>query len=242
MDNLIYPLDWDSKNFGIKSGKYIITPEVTNEEILETLKYNSYSFLTINNINNRSEVNYLLGKSTNAFLVDTINSFQKKIPKFIEKNDNSDIRVIDKSDMKIINDIKKLSEKLFFHSRFFNDPNIDNSVAMKVYSQWIENAFDFEEKVLIASLNKKDEVLGFLLYSIFDNQITIELIGVDSQLHSNGCGSTLFKFVETYCVEQNIEYLFVGTQQNNIRAINFYNHMGCKLTQITSIYHLWDVR
>lgn len=239
MENSLCPLEWDSKHFGIKSGKYIITPEVTNENVLETLKMNNYSFLTINNINNRAEVNYLLGKNTSAFLVDTIISFQKNIQNAVKSNDNSSIRIINKSDRQIINAIKILSERIFVHSRFFNDPNIDNSLARQVYSQWIENALDSEEKFLIAIANKNEEVSGFLLYSIFDNQVTIELIGVDTHIHSKGCGRKLFEFVETNCVEQNIEHLFVGTQQNNINAINFYNHMECKMKQITSIYHLW---
>lgn len=242
MEKSLYALEWDSKHFGIKSGKYIITPEVMNENILETLKMNNYSFLTINNINNRAEVNYFLGRNTDAFLVDTIISFQKNIQNVVKHNDNSGIRIVNKSDRQIINAIKKLSEKIFVHSRFFNDPNIDNALARQVYSEWIENALDSEEKFLIAIVNKQEEVLGFLLYSIFDNQVTIELIGVETHIHSKGCGRKLFEFVETNCAKQNIEYLFVGTQQNNISAINFYNHMECTLKQITSIYHLWDVK
>ena len=54
-------------------------------------------------------------------------------------------------------------------------------------------------------------------------------------------GTKMIKFLESYLSEnfKEIEVIKVGTQSNNIRAINFYTKNGFRVKEIRSIYHYW---
>lgn len=240
MKNLIYPLAWDTSHFGVSCGRFTINENVLDKTILLEIEKNNFEFLTIDNVHDKSNVNYLLGTKTSAFFVGMILLFTKKILPYKDKIINySDIEWFNLNNVDIMNDIQHITRESFFYSRFFNDPNLTNDLTKQIYFEWIKNSINIENEFLIVAKNEK-QVEGFALYSFRDNIAVIELIGVDNRFQGKGCGCRMFSAIEAHCIREEIDILQVGTQQNNIKGINFYYSMGCLLQSVTSMYHLWN--
>lgn len=169
-----------------------------------------------------------------VFLVDVNIQFIKKI-NLKEKNEFND-KINIKNNMEYDEDILNIAKESFIYSRFINDNNLKN--GDKIYYEWTKNSFDRDDKYFcIYKTNKKCN--GYILFSMENNEITIELIAVDKNLKGKGIGHELILKMENFAKENDIKYIKVGTQLNNIYAQNFY--VGCGFKHITnhSIYHLW---
>lgn len=49
----------------------------------------------------------------------------------------------------------------------------------------------------------------------------------------------MIESIEKFLADKNITKLRVGTQVNNIPAINLYHSIGFKEMSRTSVFHLW---
>lgn len=233
----IKKLEWDTKFFGVNSAKVILKAEIsTNDinEILEKLKKQKFQFVTIQNVNNNDNNNFFIKDIGRAFLVDINIQFEKKIN--LNEKDLNCKKIKIQNNMQYNQDILDIAMESFVYSRFINDKNLKN--GDKVYYEWTKNSFGNKDKFFcIYQTNVK--INGYLLFSIENNEIIIELIAVNKQLKGKGIGSKLIKGVENFAKEKGIKCIKVGTQLNNINAQNFY--VGCGFKHITnhSIYHLW---
>ena len=235
---LIKNLEWDSNYFNVDCGKVILDKRLDDKKIQELKKEHlEYDFVTIFNLNNNNENNKLICENTNAVLVDINIQYKKKIQDVISKI--KDIEII--SNLKSCDEILKIAEKEFVYSRFYNDKNLNKEKSQEIYVNWVKNSFLNPDKYFVLS-KKENKVTGFILFSINQEttEITIELVAVDRHDQEKGTGGKMLNVLEVYGINNNVEYIKVGTQLNNKRANNFYQKNGFKYLSCTSTYHWWN--
>lgn len=231
-----FKLSWDTEYFGMSSARVILKDAILNEGEL-SIFLDSYDFITITNLNNNPQNNQWLGKYKNAFLVDVNIQFVKRLSnKSTDKEDITEVHEGYPYNESII----KIAQEAFKHSRFFNDEFLPLSKARDVYKHWVKSAFNKLGRYFV-TVKRNGKIAGFLLFSINDinSFATIELIAVDMEFRGQKIGKTLISGMEKYLAGNNIELIKVGTQVNNISAINFYNSYGFKNTNCSSVYHYW---
>ncbi len=210
-----YPLDWDTKYFGVRSAKVVLKDSVSEAEQDKILNYCSrFDFLTDMNIQFIKRINKqskILDEFTNVY-----NSFP------------------------INEDVLKISQDAFLYSRFFNDPYLPKEKAQNIYVHWTNCAFENSEKYFVIT-EITNKVVGYLLFSINIKQsfVTIELIAVDKTFRGQNIGKLLIAGLEFFAYEKGIKLIKVGTQTDNVSAVRFYNACGFQYASCNSIYHYW---
>jgi dTDP-4-amino-4,6-dideoxy-D-galactose acyltransferase len=81
--------------------------------------------------------------------------------------------------------------------------------------------------------------MGFLLFSIKDNCATIELISLSSKAQGKGAGTKLISALNNFAHKKGVTAIKVGTQVDNIQAVNFYLKKGFTYNQRNAVYHYW---
>ena len=228
-------LPWDTKYFGVKSGKITLNEEIELKDLEEIIKLTvSYEFITINNINNQPLNNFLLGKYTGSFIVDMNIQFEMNVESRKGRSYFNSLGAY-KENQELI----KIAENSFNFSRFYNDPFLDRNLSNQLYSNWIKNSFNNRDKYFIIA-EENQEIYGYILFSFNKaNSITIELISLDKSAQGKGIGTKLLDSLVYFAIKNHIHKIKVGTQIDNIQAINFYMKKGFSLSSKSSIYHYW---
>ncbi|MCT4583400.1 MAG: GNAT family N-acetyltransferase [Peptostreptococcaceae bacterium] len=234
--NLKY-LHWDTNYFGVKSGRVDIKGILNQNEKKEIIDFFSeFKFITISNENNTNENNIWIGNNTNAFLTDLNVQFEKKLEHALHYEDKN-ITIM--NSMAKNEDILNIAKKSFRYSRFFNDFNLPEIKSKNIYHYWTECAFENEYKYF-AIAKRESLVVGYLLFSLVKENIIIELIAVDENYIGRKIGKSLIKSIEMFAKKSNIKKIKVGTQADNVKAIQFYCANGFKYKGCKSVYHLWN--
>ena len=229
-------LSWDTEFFGISCAKAILYQPLSGEQWSGlSAQFGEYQFVTIENRNSDPVNAQHIGKETAAFLADVNIQFTKKPVKTSDCNCHVEIcQSMEKND-------KILEQSEFIFSRFTEDPDLVQRGGAEIYKKWLENSFDKENKYFAVA--KEDEMLlGYLLYSYFEDTCTVELISVAGQSRKSGIGTKLFQAVEREAYEHGCTRICVGTQLRNTDAINFYHKCGCKQVGCHQVYHLWNLK
>ncbi|RBP69096.1 ribosomal protein S18 acetylase RimI-like enzyme [Alkalibaculum bacchi] len=230
------PLEWDTDYFKVNSARVNLKGIVNKEDQKEIIDFcKHYDFVTISNLDNIKDNNQWIGERTNAFLVDVNIQFLKDL------YGNNDIQI---DNTYVTNKLPRneqvinIARNSFRYSRFFNDPNLLEVKAKKIYIHWTECAFESENKYFV--LHKKDKnIAGYILFSINEDNCVIELIAVDEKYQGQRIGKSLIRKMESFVIDKGIRKIKVGTQIENISAAQFYSKMGFVYVSCGSIYHLW---
>jgi ribosomal protein S18 acetylase RimI-like enzyme len=233
---VFYKLDWDTKFFGVKSGKIKLFKSINTDQ-LKKLKYliTDYQFISIENLNSKTKNTKLLGEETNAFLVDTNVQFEKDLK--LQTNNYKDIYI--KNSLPKNKEILNLSK--FEHSKFIRDRELFKRGGGKVYYYWLLNSFNKKDKYFAIFKNDNEVINGYILFSYKDDQCIIELISVSDDCRGLGIGSKLVQSVEHFVYNNGYKKIKVGTQTINHGAVNFYHKLGFKQKECHQIYHLWNL-
>lgn len=231
-------LRWDTEYFGYKSAKVILKSRLTpkdKNDLLDIMKL--YDFVTIQNEENLPYNNNWIGEETSAFLVDINCQFLKEDVDFNIKD--SEFTIISDNFFKN-EDIIRIAKSSFVFSRFYNDPYLNSDKTKTLYTNWVENSFEKTGKYFVRYMNS-DQILGFLLFTLDKalSTATIELLAVDSAFKGRQVGKTLIGQLEAFLKKESINLIKVGTQLNNIDAMNFYKSCGYDYSKCNSIYHFW---
>ena len=234
-------LKWDTKYFGIKSAKVILKGDIPKNGQDVIMEYcNKFEFITILNTNNNKHNNYWLGIWNNSFLVDINVRFKKILAKEpYVKDEFTKVYNMYTEDRRVL----EIADSAFRHSRFFNDPNLMEKKAEKIYKYWTECAFGKVDKHFVIT-RRNNDVAGYLLFTMEEGQnyVTIELIAVDKKYQGQQVGKSLMAGLEMYAWKRNAKEIRVGTQIDNISAVKFYISCGFQYEGCNSIYHLWNNR
>ena len=243
MKNLnVSPLEWDTDFFGISCGRLVIdAPEVDLRGLLEQL--DTYQFVTIQNVGNKVGINKTIAENTQAFLVDINIQFEKDVMRgfsgYTEKHEN--IAVIKAKDTdKQIHDKLLVEREDFVFSKFVCDDKLDVRNGYLVYKEWLKNSRNYDNKYF-ALYYDGNEIGGYILFSIYDGEGTIELVKVNREYKGKGIATEMIRTVENCLKDKGIATVKVGTQLNNIPAINLYHYLGFREISRTSVYHLWNL-
>lgn len=235
--NLIVPLEWDTNYFNIKCGKSVLTESMGEEElkIFHEEKEN-YDFIAIQNVGNNPHNNHVLGKNTDAYLVDINVQFAKNIEKTESGNRFSIFRAEE------LNEFHKnsfrIKESDFAFSKFVCDPQLKARNGYLVYQQWLLNACKDDNKYFIMYYDG-DVLAAYILFRVQDATATVELVQVNDEYKGRRIATDMIHQIERYLYDKGVKKLIVGTQLNNIPAINLYHNLGFRETSRTSVYHWW---
>lgn len=233
-------LTWDTDYFGIPSAKFILIDSINGDDIefINDVAVD-YQFNTIQNIGNIASNNRMLTQLHGAFLTDINVQFGKILFPF--KCHSDEHITIDSSYHNT--EITEISRESFVYSRFFNDPFLDKNKSKNVYVKWVESAFNQPDR-FFAVYREQIDICGFLLfnYDMAKALSTIELIAVNKNCSRKGIGSKLMQSLEEYLIKNQISRLNVGTQVDNLKAIDFYHKMGFKMIKVNSVFHYWPGR
>ena len=240
---LIKESKWDSNIFNKKVGVINLEKYLTKTEINELKKeIDSYDLVVVKDFTDDFKNSEIISNDLNGYIVDLNVQFFKKV----FTNNKEFIATINEKTLLSSKDKSKviaIASNAFKHSRFYNDHNIEKDIADKIFENWMKDSFENEKKRVIVH-KSGEEVLGFLLLTINDSlqEIIIELIAVDSKVTAKGIGKELMSdFEYSFSSEQYKKYFFrVGTQVNNITAMNFYIKNDYKIQRESRTYHIWN--
>lgn len=229
-------LEWDTDYFGVKSARVNLLGNVDERGQEDILSFcENYDFVTIANFENRNENNLWIGKKTAAFLADVNIQFVKELDSNEQlSNDYTYVT----NNMPVNDQILSIARKSFKYSRFFNDLNLSESKSQSIYLHWTEGAFQQDSKYFVIC-EREGNIAGYLLFSSEENYATVELIAVDEAYQGQGVGKALIKAMDSFAMEKGICKIKVGTQVNNISAVQFYSKMGFTYVGCASVYHFW---
>ncbi|MFL2143619.1 GNAT family N-acetyltransferase [Ruoffia sp. FAM 20857] len=232
---LIEKLEWDTNYFGVDSAIIKLYDTLLEEEQDNLVQISKeFNFVTIANICNNPLNNQWINTKTPSIMVDINIQFEKEI---LDKNKN-DKNIFVKNQLENNVQLLKLAENSFNYSRFMNDPYLNKEKARKIYYNWTLNSFRKDNKYFVY-YKDEESIYGFILFSMDKLSATVELIAVDENYRGKNLGTRLIKALENYVLEQKKYRIKVGTQINNIPAINFYINNKFKMKSISSTYHLW---
>jgi len=130
--------------------------------------------------------------------------------------------------------VGEIARDNFIYSRFHLDPLINNNIASQIKQNWVENYFFGKrgDEMALALLN--NEPVGFLQLIIQEDNLFIDLIGVDRKAQGKGVASAMIQFAS-----ENIEhsYFKVGTQIGNLPSIKLYQKLGFVLNGSDYVFH-----
>lgn len=221
-------LEWDSNFFDLKIAE--IRVEGNNDEfIIEKIKEFSYDLV------------YLFSKKeiTNVLTLNVID-LKRIYIKSIDKNSkyNIDENVVSYRGS-INNQLQQLVLDAGSFSRFKIDKNLNNNFK-KMYETWLRKSILREIADEVYVYKKDNNIYGFVTIKKNNQQATIGLIAVDNQKQNKGIGRKLIYAVEKWAIDQKLDKISVATQQQNIKACNFYSKMGFEIYDEEYIYHIWN--
>lgn len=231
-------LQWDTDYFGIPSAKVILKNNVGEDDRTFLKDYlNEFEFVTIINTNNNPYNNIWLGKEKLVFLTDINVQFIKYIK--CKPSDLIELEEVYQA-YQPQEDIINIAKNAFHYSRFLNDPYLNEEKARNIYAYWVECAFNKEDKYF-AIARKNSKIIGFVLFSINDNDQSaiIELIAVKESYRGLKIGKKLINSMENFIHDRGVVRVRVGTQINNVPALQFYTNNGFKYVNCNAVYHYW---
>lgn len=236
--NIVTPLAWDTEFFNINCGRLVIDNQNIDMKILsESLE--NYDFVSIQNVNNDIGVNKKIAEYTNAFLVDVNVQFEKKLAVVEEKYRDDEFVFFNAADVtdELFSQMI-VEESDFAYSKFVCDPGLKKKKGFLVYKEWLNNARKENNKFFILLVDE-GKVGAYILFSINDKVGTIELVKVNNEFKGKHIATHMVKKIEEYMSNNGVDYLRVGTQLNNIPAMNLYHSLFFKEISRTSVFHYW---
>ena len=229
-------LQWDTDYFGINSARINIQGPVDEKAQNEIISFcKGYDFITISNNGNIKEDNEWIGKKTNAFLADVNIQFSKELDITSTYQDEATYILNNyPHNERVVN----IASNSFQYSRFYNDSLLPQQLAKNIYVHWTESSFSQENKYFILC-ERESKIAGYMIFSIREKIASVELIAVDKDFQRRKVGKSLINKIEEHVLKKGVKVLKVGTQVNNISAIQFYTKMGFKYENASSIYHHW---
>lgn len=231
-------LDWDTKHFGINTGR-VNTNKLNQNKMTDVLnwsKENKIKCLYFLADFNDSET-AKLAEDNNFRFIDlrvTYKTNTTEIPSHLKTN-TKEIRAADKNDL---TELKRIASSSFYDSRFYFDTNFDKKKSGELYEIWVQKAFDNENsEVLVVDI--KGKVAGFISISIDKKIGDIGLIAIDENHRGKGFGGKLLNAALNWFNKKGAQEVEVVTQGRNLGSQKLYQKYGFRLADSKIWYHKW---
>lgn len=224
-------LDWDSRTFGYKIGVVSIKSDEQFNPIRKIAESEGYKLIYIKTSAGFADQGLI---DDGGVLVDEKMHYVKKIMPFQPSDNTGMIRTYDLKECS--SDLLQLTLESGILSRFKNDKGFVRSEFETLYRIWIGNAVE-RSNIFIYVVDSR--IRGFVSYKLYDAEINIELIAVDSTFRGGGIAIQLMREVELLGMKKGVTTMTVDTQKCNFSACRVYEKFGFQVSNIEKIYHLW---
>lgn len=162
------------------------------------------------------------------FAIETVKFLFQDID--ISSKTGKAVKVADLQDIPVL---KKMIRGLFPESRFYNDPFFSKAEADRLYEAWIENSVKREAADIVFHIPNS----GFVSCRKSGRHTgEIVLIGIKKGLRGKGFGTSLVQEAVRWFITQDIKSVSVRTQLKNLKALNFYCHLGFAVKEYDIIF------
>ena len=144
----------------------------------------------------------------------------------------------------ILQEICRISESSFRHSRFREDKHFSEELANDIYRSWVISEASNEQSDLYYIVDG-DKVVAFLLYKKNISPLPERRIGFVSLVASapehagRGHATGLLNFVIENAWRNGASHVVANTDQRSQRALDFFARNGFQTTAILNEYHVW---
>ncbi len=121
-------------------------------------------------------------------------------------------------------------------SHYGKDPFIEKGAALHLYKTWIKNSFNGYAHKIFTAVDDDGNDIGFLTLKEANNDLVIDLLGVDKEWRKKGVAATLLQYACLHATDTK-KILRVGTQMENVPASRFYQKNGFLLESADLVYH-----
>jgi dTDP-4-amino-4,6-dideoxy-D-galactose acyltransferase len=236
MDKPYTQLPWDTNFFGIKTAIINLDESCNIDEVNQTihlLKENKFRLAYWKTNPNNADIQDIAIRN-NGVLVD-----QKVTYGMCIKNDTKIDEHILSYKGKVTDTVYTIALQTGEYSRFKKDKNIGAEHFTSLYKTWIENSVARINASEVFVYQTKNKIAGLITLATIQNDGSIGLIGVNQQHRQRGIGQKLIDSAHAYFYSQNIKYLTVVTQKENVPACMFYKKCGFSIIKIENVYHFW---
>ena len=220
-------LEWDSNFFGRK---------IYRIDLIDML-----SRVELNSIANKLDADLIYVFSKNELEIEFDENFSLVDRKTIfQKNYFDDAQYFTDSNIISSHTLSPFILDLAFLSGHYSRFKTDHILFPKffeLYRLWIEKSLRREMANEVFSYMDNQKEIAFVTIKKFNENASIGLIAVDPNYHGKNLGSLLIKSVEKWCINNQIVNLEVATQEDNIKACNFYSKNGFTIKKIDYVYH-----
>lgn len=143
--------------------------------------------------------------------MEKISSIADRFPVTVEDYSINDISILE-----------EISASEFKHGRFYEDPFIDEEIAVNRNRYWIEDLV--KQKSIIKVLKRKDNIVGFMAYKTNDKRVDLVLGGVIEKYRhlSYGFWANILDDLK------DAEKIQTIISSSNTDVINLYSYFGFK--------------
>ena len=176
-----------------------------------------------------TDLNKLVFLQQHGFqLVETEITFSLDIANFSENLTACNVRIATEQDLP---SLKNLVATAFRNTRF-REPYFSQAENQRFYQQWIENAAkgEFDDFCLIAE--QQEELQGAISLRFLGDKAKIGLLAVSPEFQRQGIGKGLLFATIWQAKSQHAKSLEITTQLSNIPAIQLYQSLSAKITEM----------
>lgn len=144
---------------------------------------------------------------------------------------------INKATLNNVNEILFISEKTFCESytKYNTAENMRLYLEENITLEKLTDELNNPDSEFYLAL-KENEVIGYLKINFGTAQndindkksLEIERIYISNEFHGKGFGHSLFNKAVEIAQLHNLDYIWLGVWENNLKAINFYERNGLK--------------
>lgn len=227
----IIPLHWDSKFFGLRIAKAIVT---TPEDVF-ALSGQEGSLRTHHDLIYIFSETGLEMPFETARLVDKKAVFIMRAPKRFKSNPAIKIWEPGIATNTLVS-LALISGK---YSRFKIDTGFPAGSYERLYTHWIEQSINRSIATEVFCYMIDDEPRGLLTLDRRDDRNSIGLVAVDKDYQHYGIGTAMIEHAVSFVQKHQGNHISVTTQLENVPACRLYSKCGFTIESVTNIWHWW---
>ena len=120
--------------------------------------------------------------------------------------------------------------------------NFKNNEYLNLYNAWIRKSVDIDSGINTYVAYQDKTIMGFItLLKKSENLTEIGLVAVSKLARGMNCGSSLISYATLKSLGFGCANIQGTTQLDNLPAVNFYKKNNFNISNITNIYHIWNI-
>ncbi len=240
MGRIIF-LNWDSKHFGLKIGKYIPTEVEKIRYDLDVARKEGYDLLIsripIENINIANSL-----EKYDFELKDTLIQYEINIEnqEILLKPGKFKIRSAEDKDILAVEKVAMMSFENYI-GHFHRDKRLNNTKCTELYVKWAINSLKNKELADVVFVAEDDsDIIGFGTIKIISKDGAQGILfATRPDSRRKGVFTVLIQNSVAWCKNQGIRKFIYGTQIDNYPVHRVLAKIGGKICEAYYTFHWW---